>query len=64
MIRIEVKTKDQAAIMNYALGIAHQALANNLEQVADDKLDTHYESIKWTRKHAQSLNDKFELEVS
>ena len=60
-VRIEVKTKDQAALLNYALGLAHQHLSSRLEEVEDDKLDTFMDNIKWTRKHAKSLNDKFSL---
>jgi hypothetical protein len=37
-VRIEVKTKDQATLLNYALGVVHSELAGNLESVADEKL--------------------------
>ena len=60
-LRIEVKTQEQAALLNYALGLAHQHLSRRLEEVEDDKLDTFMDNIKWTRKHAKSLNDKFSL---
>ena len=63
-IRIEVKNKDQAALLNYALGIVHQTLAERMSEVADDKLDNFMDNVKWTRKHAQSLNDKFSLQNS
>ena len=33
-VRIEVKTKDQAQMLNYALGVVHQTLSSNMEQVA------------------------------
>ena len=48
-------------MLNYALGLAHQHLSSRLEEVEDDKLDTFMDNIKWTRKHAKSLNDKFSL---
>ena len=35
-VRIEVKTKDQAALLNYALGVVHRELSSNMETVADD----------------------------
>ena len=38
-VRIEVKTKDQAALLNYALGVVHQTLSTNMDQVADENLD-------------------------
>ena len=60
-LRIEVKTQEQAALLNYALGITHQHLSSRLEEVEDYKLDTFMDNIKWTRKHAKSLNDKFSL---
>ena len=60
-LRIEVKTQEQAALLNYALGITHPHLSSRLEEVEDDKLDTFMDNIKWTRKHAKSLNDKFSL---
>ena len=60
-LRIEVKTQEQAALLNYALGLAHQHLASRLEEVEDDKLATFMDNIKWTRKNAKSLNDKFSL---
>jgi hypothetical protein len=60
-VRIEVKTKDQATLLNYALGVVHRELSNNMEAVADDKLDDFMDNVKWTRKHATTLNDKFSL---
>ena len=38
-VRIEVKKKDQATLLNYALGVVHQTLAERMSEVADDKLD-------------------------
>ena len=60
-VRIEVKTKDQATLLNYALGVVHRELSNNMEAVADDKLDDFMDNVKWTRKHATTLNEKFSL---
>ena len=60
-VRIEVNTKDQAQMLNYALGVVHQTLSSNMEQVADEKLDDFMDNVKWTRKHAKTLSDKFEF---
>ena len=60
-VRIEVKTKDQAALLNYALGVVHQTLSTNLDRVADENLDEYLDNVKWTRKHASTLNEKFSL---
>ena len=60
-IRIEVKNKDQAALLNYALGIVHQTLAERMSEVADDKLDNFMDNVKWRRIHASALNEKFSL---
>ena len=60
-VRIEVETKDQATLLNYALGVVHRELAGNLESVADEKLDDYMDNVKWTRKHATTLNEKFSL---
>jgi len=60
-VRIEVKTKDQAVLLNYALGVVHQTLSTNMDQVADENLDEYLDNVKWTRKHASTLNEKFSL---
>ena len=60
-VRIEVKNKDQATLLNYALGVVHQTLADRMAEVADDKLDNFMDNVKWTRKHANTLNEKFSL---
>ena len=60
-VRIEVKNKDQATLLNYALGVVHQTLADRMSDVADDKLDNFMDNVKWTRKHANTLNEKFAL---
>jgi len=63
-VRIEVKTKDQAALLNYALGVVHQPLSTNMDHVADENLDAFLDNVKWTRKHASTLNEKFSLTES
>ena len=60
-VRIEVKNKDQATLLNYALGVVLQTLADRMAEVADDKLDNFMDNVKWTRKHANTLNEKFAL---
>ena len=60
-VRIEVKNKDQATLLNYALGVVHQTLAERMSEVADDKLDHFIDNVKWTRKHANTLNEKLSL---
>jgi len=60
-VRIEVKNKDQATLLNYALGVVHQHLSERMAEVADDKLDNFMDNVKWTRKHANTLNEKFAL---
>ena len=60
-VRIEVKTKDQAALLNYALGVVHQTLSTNMDRVADENLHEYLDNVKWTRKHASTLNEKFSL---
>ena len=32
-----------------------------MAEVADDKLDNFMDNVKWTRKHANTLNEKFAL---
>ena len=48
-------------MLNYALGVVHQTLSENMEQVADENLDDFLDNVKWTRKHANTLNEKFAL---
>ena len=60
-VRISVENKDQATLLNYALGLVHQHLAERMAEVADDKLDHFMDNVKWTRKHANTLNEKFAL---
>ena len=47
-VRIEVKTKDQAALLNYALGVVHQTLSTNMDQVADENLDEYLDKFSLT----------------
>ncbi len=63
-VRIEIKTKDQAALICWALGLVHRDLASRLEEVEDSKLDTFMQNVKWTRKNANALNEKFSLTES
>ena len=51
----------EATLLNYALGVVHQTLAERMSEVADDKLDHFIDNVKWTRKHANTLNEKFAL---
>ncbi len=60
-VRIPVENKDQATLLNYALGLVHQHLAERMAEVADDKLDNFMDNVKWTRKYANTLNKKFQL---
>ncbi len=60
-VRIEVKTKDQATLLNYALGVVHRELSSNMETVSDENLDNFMSNVKWTRKNATALNEKFSL---
>ena len=60
-VRIEIKTPEQAAILSYALGLVHRDLANRLEEIEDSKLDLFMDNVKWTRKNANALNEKFSL---
>ena len=60
-VRIEVKNKDQATLLNYSLGVVHQTLADRMAEVADENLDNFMDNVKWTRKHANTLNEKFAL---
>jgi len=63
-VRIEVRNSDQAALVSYGLGLVHQELSSKLADVADDKLDTFVGNIKYLRKNANHLNEKFSLPVN
>jgi len=32
-----------------------------MDRVADENLDEYLDNVKWTRKHASTLNEKFSL---
>ena len=63
-VRIEVKNSDQAALVSYGLGLVHQELSAKLLDVSDEKLDTFVGNIKYLRKNANHLNEKFALPVN
>tara|TARA_Y100001937_G_scaffold102478_1_gene140954 strand:+ start:176 stop:400 length:225 start_codon:yes stop_codon:yes gene_type:complete len=63
-VRIEVRNSDQAALVSYGLGLVHQELSTKLVDVADDKLDTFVGNIKYLRKNANHLNEKFSLPIN
>ena len=63
-VRIEVRNSDQAALVSYGLGLVHQELSSKLADVADDKLDTFVGNIKYLRKNANHLNEKFSLPMN
>ena len=63
-VRIEVRNSDQAALVSYGLGLVHQELSSKLADVADDKLDTFVGNIKYLRKNAIHLNEKFSLPMN
>ena len=60
-VRIEVTTKRQAQLLNYALGVVPQELANQLMQTPKDKLDDFADNVRWTLDKAEALNEKFAL---
>ena len=62
-VRIEITNQDQAALVSYGLGLVHQELSTKLVDVADDNLDTFVGNIKYLRKNANHLNEKFSLPV-
>ena len=62
-VRIEVRNSDQAALVSYGLGLVHQELSAKLVDVADDNLDNFVGNIKYLRKNANRLNEKFSLPV-
>ena len=63
-IRIEVKNKDQAILLQHALRIVHQELASYMGEVQDDKFENFVDNVKWTRKNLTSLDEKFSLTAS
>ena len=61
-VRIEVRNSDQAALISYGLGLVHQELSAKLVDVSDDNLDNFVGNIKYLRKNANHLNEKFSLQ--
>ena len=59
-----MRNSDQAALVSYGLGLVHQELSSKLADVADDKLDTFVGNIKYLRKNANHLNEKFSLPMN
>jgi|TARA_R100001460_G_scaffold35637_3_gene68504 hypothetical protein len=60
-VRIEVRNQDQAIMLEYALRLVHQHLAERMGDVQDDKFENFVDNVKWTRKHVSALNEKFAL---
>ena len=63
-VRIEITNQDQAALVSYGLGLVHQELSSRLSEVSDEKLDSFMGNVKFLRKHANTLNEKFDLPVN
>jgi len=61
-VRIPVENKDQATLLNYALDLVHQHLAERMAEVADDKFDNFVDNVRWTRKYSNALIKKFQLD--
>ena len=60
-VRIEVRNQDQAIMLEYALRLVQQHLAERMGDVQDDKFENFVDNVKWTRKHVSALNEKFAL---
>ena len=60
-VRIEVKTKRQAQLLNYALGVVHRELANQLIDAPKELLQEFTDNVVWTLDKAEALNEKFAL---
>jgi hypothetical protein len=60
-VRIEVKTKRQAQLLNYALGVVHRELANQLIDTPKELLQEFTDNVVWTLDKAEALNEKFAL---
>ena len=61
-VRIPVENKDQATLLNYALDLVHQHLAERMAEVAYDKFDNFVDNVRWTRKYSNALIKKFQLD--
>ena len=60
-VRIEVKTKRQAQLLNYALGVVHRELANQLIDTPKELMQEFTDNVVWTLDKAEALNEKFSL---
>ena len=60
-VRIEVKTQRQAQLLNYALGVVHRELANQLLQTPKEQMEEFKDNVVWTLERAEALNEKFSL---
>ena len=60
-VRIEVKTKRQAQLLKYALGVVHQELANQLLETPKEQMEEFKDNVVWTLDKAEALNEKFAL---
>ena len=60
-VRIEVKTKRQAQLLNYALGVVHRELANQLIDTPKELMQEFTDNVVWTLDKAEALNEKFAL---
>jgi hypothetical protein len=60
-VRIEVKTKRQAQLLNYALGVVHRELANQLLETPKEQMEEFKDNVVWTLDKAEALNEKFAL---
>ena len=60
-VRIEVKTKRQAQLLNYALGVVHRELANQLIETPKELMQEFRDNVVWTLDKAEALNEKFAL---
>jgi hypothetical protein len=60
-VRIEVKTKRQAQLLNYALGVVHRELANQLIETPKELMQEFTDNVVWTLDKAEALNEKFAL---
>ena len=60
-VRIEVKTQRQAQLLNYALGVVHRELANQLLETPKELAHEIADNVVWTLERAEALNEKFSL---
>ena len=60
-VRIEVKTQRQAQLLNYALGVVHRELANQLLETPKELPHEIADNGVWTLERAEALNEKFSL---